>query len=139
VNRQPGSGTRLAFDQMIKDAGIDPQTIQGFETEEFTHLAVAAMVAGEAADIALGIHAAGARFGLRFKPAFSERYMLAVRREALNMPGIAAVIKLLTSHEFQQRSAAMVGYNCADAGTVSKVETFFAGVGGMVEKRMVKH
>jgi molybdate-binding protein len=25
VNRQSGLGTRLAFDQMIKDAGIDPQ------------------------------------------------------------------------------------------------------------------
>ncbi len=115
---------------MTKDAGTDPQTIRGFETEEFTHLAVAAMVAGDAADIALGIHAAGARFGQRFKPAFSERYMLAVRREALNTPGVAALIKLLTSHEFQQWSAAMAGYDCADAGTVSKVETSFATVGG---------
>jgi molybdate-binding protein len=48
VNYQTGSGTRLAFDQMTKDAGTDPQTIRGFETEEFTHLAVAAMLAGEA-------------------------------------------------------------------------------------------
>jgi len=130
VNRQPGSGTRLAFDQLTKDAGIDPQTIRGFETEEFTHLAVAAMVAGDAADVALGIHAAGAQFGLRFKSVFCERYMLAVRREALHTPGIAALIKLLKSPEFQQQTAAMAGYDCAEAGTVFEVEAFFAGVGG---------
>jgi hypothetical protein len=56
--------------------------------------------------------------------------MLAVRREALHTPGIAALIKLLKSPAFQQQTAAMAGYDCAEAGTVFEVEAFFAGVGG---------
>ena len=45
INRQRGSGTRLAMEKMLKDQGIDRGEIDGFYSEEFTHLAVAAAVA----------------------------------------------------------------------------------------------
>ena len=45
INRQKDSGTRTIFDQLLLDAGIRPASIAGYATEEFTHFAVAAMVA----------------------------------------------------------------------------------------------
>jgi len=46
INRQRGSGTHLALDKMLADSGIDKGDISGYYTEEFTHLAVAAAIAG---------------------------------------------------------------------------------------------
>ena len=46
VNRQPDSGTRVILDGLLELEGIDPERIRGYRTEEFTHTAVAAMVAG---------------------------------------------------------------------------------------------
>lgn len=130
VNRQPGSGTRLAFDQLLKDAATDPHTIHGYDTEEFTHLAVAAMVAGGAADVGLGIHAAAAQFKLRFTPAFTERYVLAVRRETLDTPAVEELVNVLSSQQFHQRVAGLAGYDSHRAGGVIEVDPFFTGIAG---------
>jgi len=43
-----------------------PAAIDGYHTEEFTHLAVAATVAGGMADAGYGIRAAAAPYGLDF-------------------------------------------------------------------------
>ena len=63
INRQRGSGTRLAVEKMLKDQGIDRGDIDGFYSEEFTHLAVAAAVASGMADVGVGIEAAAKKLG----------------------------------------------------------------------------
>jgi molybdate transport repressor ModE-like protein len=50
INRQRGSGTRMEFDQLLKAEGIAADSLTGYQTEEFTHLAVAATVAGGLAE-----------------------------------------------------------------------------------------
>ena len=78
VNRQAGSGTRLLFDALIEEAGVRPEEIQGYDTEEFTHLAVGALIASGAADCGFGIQAAAHQFGLPFLPVTRERYFFAL-------------------------------------------------------------
>ena len=68
INRQRDSGSRIEFDELLSGAGIDPAAIDGYQTEEFTHLAVAATVAGGMADAGYGIRAAAAHYGLDFIP-----------------------------------------------------------------------
>eukprot|EP01034_Spumella_vulgaris_P030731 gene30731-37988_t len=51
VNRQRGSGTRLLLELLLNGHGIAPDRINGFESAEFTHAAVAAYVATTAAPI----------------------------------------------------------------------------------------
>ena len=41
INRQAGSGTRVLLDYELEKAGIDPDTINGYDNEEYTHMAVA--------------------------------------------------------------------------------------------------
>ena len=79
VNRQRGSGTRLWFDRLLGAAGVAPGAVRGYGTEEFTHQAVAALVASGAADAGLGVRAAAERFGLGFVPVGEEAYFLASR------------------------------------------------------------
>ena len=44
INMQSGSGTRILLDYKLKQLGIDPATIRGYEDEEFTHMSVAVEV-----------------------------------------------------------------------------------------------
>ena len=80
VNRQPGSGTRSWFDRMLAKAGLSPDAIQGYAVEEFTHQAVAAMIACGAADAGLGVRVAAERLGLDFLSVGWETYYLAASR-----------------------------------------------------------
>lgn len=82
VNRQRGSGTRAWFDRLLAVEGIPPTAIRGYEVEEFTHQAVAAVVAAGAASVGMGVRSAAERFGLDFVPLGQETYYLAARRSA---------------------------------------------------------
>lgn len=79
VNRQRGSGTRVWFDRLLAEARIDPGAIPGYANEEFTHQAVAAVVAAGQADVAMGVRAAADRFGLGFHAIGEETYFLVVK------------------------------------------------------------
>lgn len=80
VNRQRGSGTRSWFDRMLAEAGLSPDAIHGYGVEEFTHQAVAALIACGAADAGLGARAAADRLGLDFLSVGWETYYLAASR-----------------------------------------------------------
>ena len=95
VNRQRGAGTRLWFDRLLAAAGVAPGAVTGYGTEEFTHQAVAALVASGAADAGMGVRAAAERFGLGFVPLGEETYFLASRVASVHAdaPGrIAAAV-----------------------------------------------
>jgi molybdate-binding protein len=118
VNRQRGSGTRLLVDQMIVDSGIDPASIEGYRTEEFTHAAVAATVASGGADVALGLRAAAAEYELAFVPLVRERYLFAVRAKHLDSPAVARLIDVLKSPLLARTVGHLAGYDTAAAGSV---------------------
>jgi putative molybdopterin biosynthesis protein len=73
VNRQRGSGTRVLLDYRLRQLGIEPGAVRGYEREEFSHLAVAAAVASGAADAGLAILASARALKLDFVPLFNER------------------------------------------------------------------
>lgn len=116
INRQRDSGSRIEFDELLSGAGIDPAAIDGYHTEEFTHLAVAATVAGGMADAGYGIRAAAAHYGLDFIPLLTERYYLACRSESLQEPLLASFIELLRGAQLRQILAALPGYGTGITG-----------------------
>ncbi|KQP75420.1 LuxR family transcriptional regulator [Methylobacterium sp. Leaf111] len=84
VNRQKGSGTRVWFDRLLAQHDIPADRIRGYATEEFTHQAVAAVIAYGAADAGLGARAAADRFGLDFLSVGWERYYLATAQSRID-------------------------------------------------------
>ncbi len=84
LNRQKGSGTRAIFDELIKMQGINKKQINGYEKEEFTHTAVAAMISSGHADIGFGLKAAAVEFGLSFIPLVTENYIIAMKKSLPN-------------------------------------------------------
>jgi molybdate transport repressor ModE-like protein len=121
INRQRDSGSRIEFDELLSGAGIDPAGIDGYQTEEFTHLAVAATVAGGMADAGYGIRAAAAHYGLDFIPLLTERYYLACRSSSMGEPLLARFIELLQGEELRELLSAMPGYGTAITGKFYEV------------------
>lgn len=116
VNRQKGSGTRLLFDLLLSRENLSPGQLQGYEIEEFTHAAIAAMIASDAADAGMGVSAAAQRFGLDFVPLISEHYFLAIRRDRLDRPVVKDVLDFFSSPAWAQLLATEPGYEAADNG-----------------------
>jgi molybdate transport repressor ModE-like protein len=113
VNRQPGSGTRIALEGLLAREGVDPAGIAGWTREEFTHAAVAATVAAGEAEAGFGLQAAAAQLGLAFVPLLRERYAFACRRRELADPRVRAFRGLLVSPTVAKVVAPLPGYRLA--------------------------
>ena len=122
VNRQAGSGTRILFDLLLTERNICPQTIPGYESEEFTHAAVAAMIATGAADAGLGVSAAARRFGLEFIPLVREEYYLACRRDILSRPTVRGLLAYLAAPDWLATLALEPGYEAISGTSVVECE-----------------
>jgi putative molybdopterin biosynthesis protein len=122
INRQRGSGTRTLFDRLLKNENLRTTDIRGYHDEEFTHLAVAATIAGGGADAALGIHAAAAQFGLPFVPLEHETYYLACREDRPDVEHISRLVEFLRSLEFRAVCAALPGYDATHSGNDSLIK-----------------
>lgn len=118
VNRQRGSGTRALLEFLVASEGLDRARMQGYDNEESTHGAVAALVAGRQADAALAVQAAAAAYRLDFVPLCVERYYLACHESSLDSPLVRGMISLLRTEAFARRVALLPGYAAVDAGTI---------------------
>lgn len=114
INRQPDAGTRVIFDALLGREGVAPKQIRGYGTEEFTHTAVAAIVAGGAADAGFGIEAAAAEFRLGFLPLVREAYVLAVPAGDANL--VRMLERALRSPLFRKAMRELPGYEVERAG-----------------------
>jgi molybdate-binding protein/DNA-binding transcriptional regulator YhcF (GntR family) len=116
VNRQKGSGTRVWLDYKLRELGIQPNNIKGYNRELDTHLAVGmAIVRGEA-DVGLGIQAAAYTCRLDFIPATSERFDLVIPMKAYESPQIAALLEIIRSDDFKRVVQEMGGYDTSQTG-----------------------
>lgn len=119
INRQGGAGTRLLLDKCLKDEGIDPKDIKGYEHEEYTHMAVASAVLSGVADAGLGVLSAANALGLDFVPVAKERYDLAIPKELLETPMLKALLKIIREdEEFRKAVLSLGGYDFSEMGKI---------------------
>jgi putative molybdopterin biosynthesis protein len=127
VNRQRGSGTRALLEYLISTEAIDRSRIRGYDTEEVTHAAVAAMIAGGQADVGFGVQAAAAQYRLDFVPYCRERYHLACRTGTLETPAMNSLVALLRDPSFQDLVSKLPGYSAPQAGEIATISDVLAG------------
>lgn len=119
INRQGGAGTRLLTDKILKETGISPEQLNGYDHEEYTHMSVAAAVASTSVDAGMGIRAAAVALGLDFIPVAEERYDLIVPKKFLDDPKVVKVLDLIRNgKEFHNKILALGGYDLRDTGKV---------------------
>ena len=125
INRQAGSGTRLLLEGLLRDDGVEPTRIAGFERGEYTHAAVAAFVASDMADVGFGLDPPARQFGLDFTPLVSERYFLLCRAPALERPALQSLLRVLRDPAFKGALQDLPGYDPGELGRVSRFDEAF--------------
>jgi putative molybdopterin biosynthesis protein len=116
INRQKGSGTRILLDHILRSRSFDPSQIRGYETEEFTHMAVASTVASGKVDAGLGILPAAVALGLDFIPVGTERYDLIIPTVYFEDAKVQRVIETIRLKEFKEEVLRMGGYDVSRTG-----------------------
>lgn len=122
VNRDPESGTRILFDQLLEQHGVERTRIRGYEHEEFTHAAVAAYVASDMADASFGVEAAARQFDLDFVRLLTEDYFFVCRKSTLESEPVKRVLAVMHSDAFNEAVAGLPGYATKDAGVVKTLK-----------------
>ena len=119
INRQRGAGTRLLTDMHLKKLVINPDQINGYDREEYTHMNVASAVASNNADTGLAIRAAALALDLDFIPVAQERYDLILPKSYLNDPKVIALLETIRkNNDFRQTVESLGGYDLRDCGNL---------------------
>lgn len=121
VNRQRGAGTRVLLDYKLKQEGIRPEQIDGYDKEAATHMAVAALVKSNSVDAGMGIYSAAKAMDLDFIPVGEEEYDFALQKKTLELPEMQAFLEVLKSLGFQKRLEEMGGYGWKRSGEVIEI------------------
>jgi putative molybdopterin biosynthesis protein len=118
TNRQPGSGTRVWLDAILKQKQIQPDAIHGYRDERLTHSDVARVVAEGGADVGLGLETAARAYGLDFLFLNRERYDLVMLAETIENPPVRKLIDWLSSEQGRQFVDQHRGYDSQSSGQV---------------------
>lgn len=116
VNRQPGSGTRMLVEHLMREQSIAPEGLAGAsEHTEHTHVAVALCIASGVADVGVGVEAAALEFGLHFVPVVEEDYFLACLKDNVGHAGIERLCTVLAGERWRDILVRLPGYRPAAA------------------------
>jgi putative molybdopterin biosynthesis protein len=118
VNREPGSGSRLLLDRQLRDAGIAPARVAGYDSLAAGHLAAAWAVVAKEADCCLATRSAALAFGLGFVPLRTERYDLVLRKRSLEAAAVQSLLDTLSRAALRRRLEALAGYDTSVTGSV---------------------
>jgi putative molybdopterin biosynthesis protein len=114
VNRNAGSGTRLWLDAELRKLDIPTKMVNGYDRVVTTHTEAALLIAGNKADVTLGLQAAARQHALDFIPLFEERYDLVLPRE--NEKILLPLLDYLQTVNFRTELNALTGYNTSHSG-----------------------
>ncbi len=114
LNRNPGSGTRLWFDNELSRLSIPNTAIKGYEKFVITHHDSARAVASGSVDVTIGIQSAAREMNLFFIPLFEERYDLVVPDDELQK--VSPMLDYLQTSSFRRKLDALTGYNTRHSG-----------------------
>jgi putative molybdopterin biosynthesis protein len=118
VNRQAGAGTRVLFDFQLQQLGIQPNDIEGYKREEFTHLGVAVAITSGTADCGMGILAAAQAMDLDFIPIAEERYDLLFDADYWDSQLVQALREVIVTKDFLKEVESLGGYSTRDTGKI---------------------
>jgi len=119
INRQRGAGTRILTDLQLKKLQISPESVQGYDREEYTHMNIASAVASGLVDTGMAIRAAAQALSLDFVPVTKERYDLIIPKHLKNTPQVKHLFNVIHhDQKFRKIVEGLGGYDLQDCGKI---------------------
>jgi len=118
INRQKGSGTRKLIDHHLNRLGIDPDHVQGYENEAYTHLEVGLSILSNETDVGVATIAVSQLLGLFFIPITRERFDMILDQRTFFQAGVQTLMEVLRSESFRGRVARLGNYDFKDSGKI---------------------
>lgn len=119
VNREKGAGSRVLLDEHVRLLGAQSASIEGYDTETQSHIAVASMVARGRGDVAVGSEKVAKQVeGIDFVPLQKERYDLVVKQENFDSRSVRTMMSILESGMLREEFASLGGYDTSDMGRI---------------------
>lgn len=118
INRQQGSGTRILFDYYLDKLGIEPNDIDGYSNEVFTHFEVGLSILSGEADCGIATVAISKLLNIAFYPLVKESFDMVLSQETFFQDGLQAFIQTLKSDNFKSRVLPLGNYDFIDSGKI---------------------
>ncbi|MBU5337235.1 substrate-binding domain-containing protein [Intestinibacter bartlettii] len=119
INRELGCGVRVLLDGKLRELNISSNEINGYNSEESSHLAVASAIARGKGDFGLGIEKVAKQIdNIDFISLQKERYDLVIKTENLYNPIYKEILNIINSNEFKDELVGLGGYDLKDTGKI---------------------
>jgi putative molybdopterin biosynthesis protein len=118
VNRQKGAGTRFLLDSLLAEKNLIPDSIRGYENEEWNHLGAASHISRGSADVAFGVKYAARQLGLDFISMTSEKFDLVLRWTEENKRALEHLLDLIHFTTFKDSILELEGYDASELGKI---------------------
>ncbi|XFA73413.1 helix-turn-helix domain-containing protein [Thermosynechococcaceae cyanobacterium Okahandja] len=118
VNREKGAGSRQLLERSLQAAGIDCQSVKGFDCIVPGHMEVAQAIATGAVTTGVSTESVAAAFGLGFIPLHRSRYDLVVFKSYLEEPPVQQLLSTLGHRRVLSQLEALGGYDTSQTGEV---------------------
>ena len=118
INREKGAGSRELLDRQLKDAGVPPNLVDGYQRIAHGHLPAALAVSMGEADCCIATRSAAHAFGLGFIPLATERYDLVIQRQFAKLPAIETLLDVLNRSTIRRKLELLAGYDTRHTGEV---------------------
>ena len=119
INRRAGSGSRVLLDGKLREYGILPGMVNGYNNIIPSHLTLASAIASGEADVGIGTERVSKKVrNLDFIPLITESFDLVVRTDYLSTEDGRKMLSILRSTSFRNDVAGLVGNDYTELGTV---------------------
>jgi putative molybdopterin biosynthesis protein len=115
-NREPGSGSRILLDRLLKKAGIPVRLVAGYDSLADGHMAAARAVSRGEANCCIATRAAARAFSLDFIPLVHERYDFVIPKKMLREAGVESCLNLLNRASLRRELGTFAGYETTPMG-----------------------
>ena len=116
VNRNEGSGTRLLFDFLLMEEGVEADLVAGYRREVDSHLQAGVFVLKGYADCAFGIEYVASLLELEFLPFFSERFDIVIPKDLYGKPHVRDLLSLFEQGKISSICKDLSGYDITRSG-----------------------
>lgn len=118
AHRQHGAGAATLFGHLLRQAGIDVDSLTRVERPSLNEDDLALEIRDERADCGLAVEAAARRHGLDFIPLATERFDLAMRRRDYFEAPVQRLTVFTRSKTFAEHAASYGGYDVDRCGAI---------------------